>query len=274
MVPYSKQHVKVSLSHDLPERWTPHRVANTKLLYGETAGSASLIQYVNLPEYSLYFTRFESAAQELLSLVRDKPVYGLVVQLTGTLQASLPSSRRLRMLEWSFNFFYARVFDLELELRENGAQETFFLLVPEAFVVYFAKGNDMMLDFYKASKNHDTLLLLPQPKIAPIEMLERIWHLRAHGVQQLRLDYAQNMLSAFFASASGDPFTKIPDDEALVDRLYALKTYLQSNPDTNFTKDALMRQFSLNKYQFNLGFSAIYHFTPFGYLRYLASRRG
>jgi hypothetical protein len=269
MVPYSKAHLKVSLSHDIPSGWASSTISQSKSLYGQTEGAQALIQYGNLPEYSVYFLHLRSVLKENMLFVRNKPVFFLVVQLRNTLDALVPGFPPIRLLEWSFNFLYAPVFELDIHMKEGSEYETFFLIVPEAFILYFGKQHEMVRTFHQRTKEKSPQSLLPNPKICPLAIMQQIIQLKVQGMQSLNLPFAEEFLSAIFESASSLPYRKVQYEDQVIDRLYALKAFLQEHPDNPLTRTELIARFRLTTQQFNQGFASIYNFTPFGFLKYL-----
>ena len=274
MVPYSKTHFRVTLSHEIPAGWIPYSIERSKALYGETPGAATLIQHLNLPEYSIYFVRLHSALNESLVLVRDRPVFFLMVQLRNTLEVSLPGIPSFRSLEWSFNFFYADVFELDIQMKEYAEYETFFLLVPEAFVLYFAKEHESVRTFHKKTRGKMTQSLLPQPKICPPGVMQKIDRILLEGMWDLQLPFAEELLSLIFQSADSLPYRKVQYDDEIIKRLYALRAFLQLQPETLLSRTELMQRFRLSTQQFDQGFASIYNFTPFSFLKYLRTQNG
>ncbi|MBA4166127.1 MAG: helix-turn-helix transcriptional regulator [Chitinophagaceae bacterium] len=269
MVPYSKRHLKVLLSHIVPADWEQYAIGSSKPLYGEVKGARSLLQFQNLPEYSLYFLRLSASKNEKLIFVRDRSVFFLTVQLTNTLHFTMPEMHPLSLHEWAFNFFYTPDFSLEVDMKSDSFYETFFLMVPEAFLLYFSKQSALIRTFHQKTKDKKPRGLLPFSKVCSPEIIRSIVHVQQHGMQDLTMQFAENMLSDIFELSVSLPFTKIQYDDDVIERLYGLKAFLQNNPENGLSRSDMMQRFQLTATQFNHGFSSLYNLTPFAFLKYV-----
>ena len=272
MVPYSKKHSQVLLSQDIPAGWEEHAVPDSKTLFGQTNHCSSLLQYLTLPEYSLYFMRLFATEPEHLVFIREQPVFFLIIQLNNTLEFTLPGMAAQKFPEWSFNFIYAPDFQMETELKKNISNESFIMIVPEAFLLYFAKHFPSITAFHKKIKSGMPHTMLPAPKICPPGIIKKITELKQHGLDGLDIYFAEQLISQIFQLSSSIPYRKIVFDDEVVQRIYALKEFLQSHPQTDVSRDDMMKKFHLSAPQLNQGFVSVYNLTPFAFLKYLRAQ--
>ncbi len=272
MVPYSKIHSKVSLSHEIPPHLRVLSIDGSKKLYGQSNTSEILVQSLTLPEYSMQFVKLIALGNETIMLAREQPAYFLVIQLQNTLHFSLPGLPGLRLLEWSFNLYYTSRFELEVIMKKDWQYETFYLVVPEAFIQYFSKQYETLWNFHTKTKDEAPRSLFPFPKTCPPEIIQSIISVKQKGMGELGLGFAEDLLTSIFQTADSLPYRRINYTDEVIERLYALRIFLQQHLETNFTKDELMQRFQLSTHQFNKGFSSIYSLTPFSLLKFLKHR--
>ena len=261
MLLLSKKHLEIHLSKEVPEKLSAYIIPTTTPLYGQTASGQYLFQKVSTPAYSVCIKNIFSNKQDTLVLVKEGASFCLLIQLENTLQYKVKNDSII-MWEWAVNLFYTPKLYAEIPLLDHTNYTTFALFLPDYLIETFEKKYPGIADLKKNSTANKVQRLTKANGVCSFEIMEIIYNVLKEGFATLTPELISDLLTKVFDNDASLKKRQTDLNKELIQKIYALKNFLQKNLHENYSRDYLLEKFDLSRYHFNVSFAIIYHATP------------